>query len=54
MIARKLVLYPEETRSLLDYEITGGGDNLRLEVVFSLLPQEIAALKHGNQGMDAG
>src|SRR5437667_4288775 len=53
MIARKLALYPEETRSILDYEITGGGDNMRVEVVFSLLEEEIVDLKHGNQGLEA-
>jgi len=44
MIARKLALYPGETRPILDYQITGAQDNLRVEVVFSLLPQEIADL----------
>ena len=44
MIARKLALYPEETRPILDYQITGAQDKLRVEVVFSLLPQEIADL----------
>ncbi|SPE57093.1 hypothetical protein SBV1_2630009 [Verrucomicrobia bacterium] len=48
MIARKLALYPEETRSILDYEITGGRDTMRVEVVFSLLPREIADLKQGD------
>lgn len=50
MIARKLALCPEETRTILDYVITGGGgDNMRVEVAYSLLPEEIADLEHGNQ-----
>src|SRR5260370_513063 len=53
MIARKVALYPQEIRSLLDYEITGGSDNMRVDVVYSLLPEEIAGLKHGNQGLEA-
>ncbi len=53
MIARKLALYPQETRSILDYEITGNGDSTRVEVVFSLLPEEVADLKHGTQGIEA-
>ena len=53
MIERKLTLYPQESRSILDYEITGSGDNLRIEVAFSLLPEEIANLNHGNQGIEA-
>jgi hypothetical protein len=54
MIARKLALYPEETRPILDYQITGEQENLRVDVVFSLLPQEIADLKRGDQGREAG
>ena len=53
MIARKLALYPEETRPILDYEITGGGESMRVEVVFSLLPHEVAELKDGNPGGEA-
>jgi hypothetical protein len=53
MIARKLALYSQETRPILDYEITGNGDSMRVEVVFSLLPEEIADLKHGTQGLEA-
>jgi len=53
MIARKLALHPKETRSILDYEITGNGDNMRVEVVFSLLPEEIADLHHSTQGFEA-
>ena len=53
MIERKLTLYLQESRSILDYEITGSGDNLRIEVAFSLLPEEIANLNHGNQGIEA-
>jgi hypothetical protein len=48
MIARILALYPDETRSILDYEITGSGHKMRVDVVYSLLPEEIANLKHGN------
>jgi hypothetical protein len=54
MIARKLALYPEETRPILDYQMTGSQNNLRVEVVFSLLPQEIADLKRGDLGGEAG
>ena len=54
MIARKLALYPEETRPILDYQITGGQDNLRVEVIFSLLPQEVADLGPDDQGSAAG
>jgi hypothetical protein len=53
MTARKLALYPEETRPILDYQITGGQNNMRVDVVFSLLPQEIAELKHRDQGGEA-
>jgi hypothetical protein len=44
MIARKLAVYPGETRPILDYQITGGQENMRVEVIFSLLPQEVADL----------
>jgi hypothetical protein len=54
MIARKLAWYPEETRSILDYQISGSQDQLRVEVAFSLLPQEIAELKRGEPGGGAG
>jgi len=53
MIARKLGLNPEETRSILDYAITGNGDNMRVDVVFSLLPEEIVNLENGSQGPGA-
>jgi len=49
MIARKLALYPEETRTILDYEISGGSETMRVDVVYSLLPDEIAELKRGDQ-----
>jgi hypothetical protein len=49
MIARKLALCPEETRTILDYEFTGGGDNMMVEVAYSLLPAEIVDLEPGNQ-----
>jgi hypothetical protein len=52
MIARKLALYPEEPRSILDYEIIGGGDEMRIEVAFSLLPEEIEDLEHGGQRIE--
>jgi hypothetical protein len=32
------------------YKITGSQDNLRVELVFSLLPKEVADLKRGEQG----
>ena len=51
MIARKLSLYPEENRSLLDYEISGAGANMRVEVVYSLSPEEMARLKQSDQGL---
>jgi hypothetical protein len=54
MITRKLALYPGETRPILDYQITGAQDNLRLEVIFSLLPQEVADLGPDGQGSAAG
>jgi hypothetical protein len=53
MIARKLALYPGETRSILDYEITGGGGNLRVDVLYPLMPEEVADLKHGDQEPEA-
>ena len=53
MIARKLDLYPEEDRPILDYEINGAGEKLRVEVVYSLLPEEVMELKDGNQGSEA-
>ena len=53
MIARKLVRYAEETRAILDYEITGAGDKMRVDVVYPLLPEEIADLQHGYQGPEA-
>ena len=49
MITRKLALYPEETRTILDYGITDGGDKMRVDVAYSLLAAEIADLEHGNQ-----
>jgi hypothetical protein len=54
MVARKLALYPGETRPILDYQVTGSQDNLRVEVVFALLPQEIADLEPGDQEGEAG
>lgn len=53
MIARKLALYPQEPRPILDYEITGEGENMRIDVAYSLLPQEIADLKQSDQGFRA-
>jgi hypothetical protein len=53
MIARKLAMYSKENRSLLDYEITGSGANMRVDVVYSLSPEEIADLKNSNQGLGA-
>ncbi len=49
MIDRKVALYPEDKHSILDYQITGGGDNMRVEVIYTLSPEEIADLEHGNQ-----
>ena len=50
MIARKLALYAEETHPILDYQITASQHTLRVDVIFSLLPQEVADLKHGDPG----
>lgn len=47
MISDKLALYPEESRPILDYEITNSGDDVRVDVVYPLLPEEIADLKKG-------
>jgi hypothetical protein len=52
MIAHKLARYPEEARSILDYVIAGGGDKLGVEVVFSLLPEEVTDLEPGDRGLD--
>ena len=51
MIGRKLSVYPEENRSLLDYEVTGAGANMRVDVVYSLSPEEMAHLKRSDQGL---
>ena len=51
MIARKLSVYPEENRLLLDYEITGAGANMRVDVIYSLSADEMADLKQSNQGL---
>jgi hypothetical protein len=51
MIDRKLSVYPEENRSLLDYEITGAGAKMRVDVVYSLSPEEMAHLKQSDQGL---
>jgi hypothetical protein len=34
--------YPDESRPLLDYDITGGGPNMRVDVIYSLSPEELA------------
>ncbi|HYG35502.1 MAG TPA: hypothetical protein VEC99_11990 [Clostridia bacterium] len=44
MIASKLDLYPEETQAIQDYEITGSGDNLRIDVLYSPSPEDIKNL----------
>jgi len=54
MIARKLSVYSDENRSLLDYEITGAGANMRVDVAYSLSPQEIARLKQRDQDLADG
>jgi hypothetical protein len=41
MITRKLSLYSDEHRLILDYEITGTGDNLTVNVAYSLSPEEV-------------
>ena len=48
MIARKLDLYPDQQYSLLEYEIVGSGEDMRVEVVYSLPPEEIADLRRGD------
>jgi hypothetical protein len=45
MITRKLALYPDEERIILDFEITTDGEKMRVEVVASLSPEEIADLQ---------
>jgi hypothetical protein len=52
MIERKLALFPDESRPVLDYEITGSGDDMRVDVVYSLSAQEIADLKHDDKRPD--
>jgi hypothetical protein len=52
MIARKLDLYSGEDRSLLDYEITGGAAKMRVDLVYSLSPEEMAHLKQSDQGLE--
>jgi hypothetical protein len=32
----------EQTRAILDYETIGDGDNMRVDVVYSVLPHEVA------------
>ena len=54
MIVRKLALFPSETRPILDYQITGSQNNLSLQVISSLSPQEVADLERGDQGTEAG
>ena len=51
MIARKLSVFPEENRSLLDYETTDAGANMRVDVVYSLSQEEMAHLKQSDQGL---
>jgi hypothetical protein len=53
MIARKRALYSDESRTLLDYEITGGGAKMRVDVVYALSPEEIAHLKQSDHGIKA-
>lgn len=50
MIARRLSMYPEENRQVLDYQISGSGNDMRLDVVYSLSREEIAELKQREQG----
>jgi hypothetical protein len=47
MIARKVALYPEDTRAILDYEFTGAGDNLRVDVACSLLRKKVEEPEKG-------
>lgn len=48
MIARKLDLYPDQQYPLLEYEVVGSGEDMRVEVAYSLPPEEIADLKRGD------
>jgi hypothetical protein len=41
MIARKLELFPEETRRVLDYQCIDAGDAFRLNVVYDVMPEEV-------------
>jgi hypothetical protein len=45
MIARKLILYPEEKRIILDFEITADGGRMRVDVATSPSPEEIRDVK---------
>jgi hypothetical protein len=48
MVARKMTLFPDETRSILDYEfVAGAGGQLRLEVATTMSPKELAQLRTG-------
>jgi hypothetical protein len=47
MIARKLAVYADENHTLLDFAITGEGDNMRVDVVYSLSPEEARHFKTG-------
>jgi hypothetical protein len=45
MIGRKVALYPEERRVILDFEFTADSGRMRVDVVTSLSPEEMADLK---------
>ncbi len=52
MISRKLALYSEQARTILDFQVIGEGDNMRVDVVYSLLEDEVADFKDRN-GLDS-
>ncbi|HYG35503.1 MAG TPA: hypothetical protein VEC99_11995 [Clostridia bacterium] len=53
MIASKLDLFPEETCPILDYEITGGGASLKINVIYEPSPEDVEDLDLDNQGPEA-
>src|SRR5436853_7309199 len=46
LIARKLVLFPDESRWILDYEISGRDDSMEVNVVYSMRADEVSELDH--------
>jgi hypothetical protein len=52
MLARKLSRFPEQQQFLVDYEVSGSGPNLRVEVAYTPSPQEVAKLKPREEGLE--